>query len=340
VERIAIEPPIKCFGLEQTLDNPLCPKCPHQPECASVMDYLARRESLDKATFSFLPDGLMDFRNADVNSVDPDVASMEEVYEFCHKWVFEDKAPANKIGINQFHLVLNRVREAETSVKLFFLCNMLAWQQANGKQPFYSKMLTGDAAVHQVKTFASVCRTRFGAFDTTTLDRLLGSDVARKDFDQILLSSEMTAGNWIIGYKMFKSGNVAQNLYADKETLLHPYWLAIEPTYYEHVLRGHVNHPDPNLSALIRKHRWTVVHIHGQLKRRQRKAVAVFHARERIMPEAIHRVLAQRGFQPDDFMIERSVVTDSIRFWSRLAVAIQQVELLKLVDGNTSVFTT
>jgi len=300
------------------------------------MGHLAQREGVDKAIFRFLPDNLLHYENMDVYGSDPDAVVMEEVYQFCHQWVFEHKAPG-KIGLNR-RAILERVRESETSIKLFFLANMLAWQQSHETEPFHAKVLTGDFAVHQVKTFAASCRKQFGAFDTTTLDRLMGSDVAKQDFEGLLLSSEMTAGNFIIGYKMFHSGTVSQTLYREKEGTLHPYWLAVEQTYYDDLLHQHIRRPDPNLSPVLAKHRWNTLHILGQLKRHSRQAVAVFLARERIMPEAVKRVLVQHGYAPEDFMIERRIVTSPLKFWSRLAVAIQQVELLDFVDGNPSIF--
>lgn len=338
MERLAVTPPLKCFGSEQSLDNPLCPECKHRQECASLLGHLANRASLSAATYRFLPEGLLHFQNADVYGDDPDLASLEEVYAFCHSWVF-DHRPPGRIGRNR-RLILQRIREAETSVKLFCLSNMLGWKQSHLGEPFHSKVLTGEASVHQVKTFASACRSLYGTFDTTALDQLVGSDVAHKDFEALLLQSEITAGSWIVGYKMFRSGQISRKLYAEKETLLHPYWLAIEPTYYADVLGSYIREKDANISPLIHKHRWNVCHILGQIKRHPRQAVTLFRTRERIMPEAVRRVLYQRGYHPDNFMAERLAVTDSIIFWARLAVALQQIELLKLLDGTPSAFDT
>ena len=216
---------------------------------------------------------------------------------------------------------------------------MLGWAQSHPDEPFYSKILTGEFAPRQVKSLASTCHRQYGVFDTHALDRLMGTEIAKQDFEELLLSSEMTVGTWIITYKMLHSGNVAETLFKKKELDLHPYWLAIEPSYSNQILFSHIARPDPNLPELIQKHRWQTTHILGNLKRNTKAAAAVFHMRGTIMPRAIRRVLALRGFQASSFKIKTNeVITSSIKFWIGLAVAIQHLECLNLVDGFPSAF--
>ena len=166
----------------------------------------------------------------------------------------------------------------------------------------------------------------------------MGTRIADFDVETCLLSSEMTAGAWVLNYKMFDSGGVAARLYAEKELNLNPYWLATEETFTD-ILIEHVNNPDPSLSPVMAKHRWETTHVLGTLKRSPRAAASIFNMRERVMPEAVRRVLAGRGFQASDFLVNRhTVIINSIKFWINLAIAIQQWECLNFVDSAPSVF--
>lgn len=301
------------------------------------MGTLARRIPVDQTPFDLLPPRLGSaVGDDDVYGIDPSTSCIEEVYAFCHHWVFHHKAPGN-IGRNR-QAVLDRVRDSGTSIKLFFLTNMLGWKESRPNTKFYAKVLTGEFAVRQVKTFASACRERYGTFDTVALDNLTGSNIAGEDFEYLLHKSEMEVGNWIIGYRLLRSGNVTENLYKEKELDINPYWLALEPSYFDLVLRDHLANPDATTCPVLREHRHRVVHILGRLKRSARSAVTVFRAKERVMPDVISRVLALRGFRTIDFMVERTPMRQTIRFWEALAKAIQQFECLNFVDKNNSMF--
>lgn len=301
------------------------------------MGTLANRVTVDQTPFDLVPMGLGSaVGDSDVYDNDPSTSCIEEVYAFCHQWVFRHKAPG-RIGLHR-KAILNRVRESGTSIKLFFLANMLGWQESRPNTKFHAKVLTGEPAVRQVKTFASVCRERYGTFDTVALDNLTGSKIANEDFEHLLHKSEMEVGNWIIGYIMLKSGNVTENLYKEKEIDLHPYWLALEPSYFDLILRDYLANPDATTCPVLREHRHRAVHILGKLKHSSRSAMAVFRAKERVMPDVITRVLALRGFSVRDFMVERKIMRRTIRFWESLGRAIQHFECLNFVDKNKSMF--
>jgi hypothetical protein len=303
------------------------------------MGRLAQRVTVDQTPFDFLPPRLGSaIGDNDVYDSDPSAGCIEEVYAFCHHWVFQRKAPG-KVGLHT-KAVLNRVRESGTSIKLFFLANMLGWKESRPTDKFRANVLTGDFAVRQVKTFASVCRERYGTFDTVALDNLTGSNIADEDFEHLLHKSEMEVGTWVIGYRLLKSGNVAANLYKEKELDLDPYWLALEPSYFDLVLRDHLADPAAASGGcpVLREHRHRAVHILGRLKHSARSAVTVFRTKERVMPDVIKRVLALRGLRSIDFMVEQTPQRQTIRFWEYLARAIQQFECLKFVDKSNSMF--
>jgi len=301
------------------------------------MGDLANRVNVDEAHFKLLPAPL-DRSVAHDRETDPDIANIEKVYDFCHKWVFghkpKDRLPANK-GI-----LLSLIREANVSIKLYLLTNMLAWEDTHHTLPFRARALTGPSAVHLVKTWAKAANERFGVFNTTSLDLMAESKIEDQDFEVRLRNSEVTAGSWITGYKMTSSGNLAHKLYTVKELDLDPHWLAIEPTYIEMILHPWVNGTiSRNVDETTRRHRYNAVQIHGQLKREKRRAILMFLTREKIMPLAIRRVLEQRGYVPNDFKVENGSFTNPIKFWAQLGVAMQQIELQALMQNLPSFFT-
>ena len=268
---------------------------------------------------------------------DPDADNIEEVYKLCHKWVFDCKAAG---GVGQYRaLILTRAADSRASLKLFILANMLGWKQTHFDQPFHSKMLTSDFAVHQVKTFASSCSKLYGSFTCHSLDQIMGTDIESKDIETQILNSEIKAGAWIVDYKLFANGNVSQTMYERIETHLHPYWLAIEPTYYREVMYDHTLCPDPNLGEDVARHRLNVSHLLGKLKTHPSLALTVFRMREKIMPEAIQNVLSLKGLSSNEFQIDPTVyVTSPVKFWLSLALAIQQIECIKHVNGAVSIY--
>ena len=301
------------------------------------MDFLVNRAPVDQALFAFTPTALV-IHLKDVYDSDPDAPILDQVYAFCHEWVFGRK-PAGSLDKHRA-LLLRRVRESETSIKLFLLANMLGWAHSHPERNFPAKSLTGEFAVNQVKTFAAVCHKQYGVFDVTSLDRLMGTEIAKSDLSALLLSTEMTVGSWIINYKLLHRGTpaeVSRHLYAKQEIALNPYWLATEHTYYLEVVYQHLISPDPSLSEALQRHRSNAIRALSRLKTYSKLAAAVFKMRETVMPEAIRRVLGLRGFQAVDFRVNPALkVTGSIPFWTKLGIAIQHYECLNLVNKYPS----
>ncbi len=326
-----------CYGLEQFPTNPLCPTCPHKTGCAELMDHLAGRIKITEAAFRFVPP-LLEYRYTvdEAFRIDLDRSNIEKVYAFCHEWVF-GYSPKSRIGKYE-EAIMARVVQAETSLKLFFLANMYGWKQSK-QTPFYAKVLTMEHAIEVLHTFAKTCDKAYGVFDTTTLDRLNAREGDMGWIEDHLLNSEVIAGSWIVNYKLFNSGDIETRLYRECEEALHPYWLAIETSYWVEVFRKHLAEPNPNLATTLKRHRSNVSNTIGKLKKEPLRSVMAFTGRERIMPKAIEKVLALRGLSADDFLVEPGYqVRCSIRFWTALAIAVQHVECLRFVNKIPSAF--
>jgi hypothetical protein len=307
------------------------------------MGYLVDRVPVDEASFDFMP-AIFAAKYRVSGDLDPDLTHMDSVYVFCYEWVFggtlNGSTRTSHLGCLKEHgaIIRERIREAGTTVKMFLLANMLDWNQTRSESSFHPKFLINEFAGRQVRVLAKACQDKFGTFDVTALDSMMKSDVAAQDFETHLFNSEVVAGAWIINYKLFHSGNLIARLYAENETALNPYWLAIEPTYRDHILVPHLDNPGLCESRVVKDHRWNVAQILGRLKKQERKAMAVFDTRARVMPAVIQRVLGRRGLRPEHFEIENVPVLNAIKFWIRLGNAIQHYECLKFVDDYPSVF--
>lgn len=301
------------------------------------MGHLVDRIEVDQARFQLIPPGLIKrLKIPDVYEWDPDLLNIEKVYAFCHKWVFDTK-PEGIVGRHR-NQILERVRQANTSIKMFFLANMFSWRESRFHRSFHSKVLTTDMAVEQVKTFAAVCHKKYGAFDTSGLDLLMKSDVATQDFETHLLNSETAAGSWIVGYKLFHQGAIVEKIYREIEIELHPWWLATEETYFNEILKPHLDNPDACDDPVIRKHRWNALQVRGRLLREPRRALLVFSRRQVIVKAAIQKVLSIRGLRAEHFLMEDVPVVNMFKFWARLGQAVQHYECLKYVEGYPSAF--
>lgn len=301
------------------------------------MGHLANRIDVDKVRFKLMPVAIWPQGEAEtVYDSDPSLRDIEDVYILLHSIVFRCK-PRGRVGRSR-DLIAEGARRAGVSIKLFMLANMCGWDHSHNGIPFFAKSMTGDFAVKQVKKFAEVCRERYGTFDVTSLDMLMGTDAAQKDLDSIMLNSEVIAGTWIVSYKIFYAGDMYRKLYDELELSLHPSWLAIEPTYKAYVLNRHIK--EPFGTERVKAHRWNVMHTMREMKRDNRlcQSRMFFRKREQIMPQAVRKVLAMRNFRPDHFQMEDSVVVNALKFWGRLGQAVQHYECLNFVDKLPSAF--
>ena len=275
----------------------------------------------------------------EVYRADLDRADIEKVYAFCHEWVF-DFQPRNRIGKHR-DKVLQRAAEAEVNLRLFLLANLYAWKLTTvGNRPFPTGTLGLEAAVKCVRAYSAACRERFGTFDVSSLNQLLGERDSLGWVEDKLFRSEVIAGSWIVNYKIFNSGDLPQKLYTEHELALNPYWLAVEETYWNTVYHDYINRPpDPSLPPVLLRHRFDVAQVLGKLKTRPREGLHIFIAREQVMPRAVREVLSLRGLEPGDFQIDGTKpVHNAFKFWARLAAAIQQYECLNFVDKLPSKF--
>jgi hypothetical protein len=94
----------------------------------------------------------------------------------------------------------------------------------------------------------------------------------------------------------------------------------------------------PRSSQELRRHRYSVVQTIGFLKRHRNVAVAVFRARQQILPQAVAKVLDHFGYQSDDFEIEDKPITNPLELWVLLGRAIQHYNLLNYLHGERSIF--
>jgi hypothetical protein len=181
--------------------------------------------------------------------------------------------------------------------------------------------------------YAELCRKQFGTFTLSTLSVLSETNNDANDIEQRLLSSEVTAGRWLVGHKMIHGGPPYDLLYECEEMNLDPYWLAIDDSYKTLVLDK-----NPKSSQELRRHRYSVVQSIGYLKRHRNIAITVFRARQQMLPQAVARVLDHFGYQVDDFEVEDKPITNPLELWVLLGRAIQHFNLLNYLQGGKSIF--
>lgn len=332
IERTAVQTPKLCFAVEHNSSDPLCQKCEFQEGCIKAMGFRSIRVTLDQAKFQIIPEK---FALDDSGDSDPDLDNLGEVYQVCYETVFGEKTHRNLDRYPGAKSKLQRAaRELNCSLKLFILTAMMNHKKCNPDIEYYPNMLLGDAAIHIVSRWKEACSKRYGAFDTTSIDILMDASTAEQDLGKIMLQSEIEAGIFIAGYKKWKSGKPHEALYRVRERVFHPYWLAIEPSYYEVVLMKHLKSPFGSKEE--NRFRHNVVKTVGHLKRHQSRAAAFFQARQRVLPAAVESVVSHFGFSTKDFEVEKKPFTDPLLFWSRLGLALQHWMCLKFLEGDES----
>lgn len=269
---------------------------------------------------------------------DPELAELQQLYTQCYLTVFGRPPPDR---LDQRPKVLERLeaacQEAGCTLRMFVLASMVGHRETQQAQKFYANMLLGPFAVKRALRYREACSREFGAFDLQSLELLTAA--ATQNLQQRLLNSEILAGQWVVGYKLRFDGPYGPRFYQEEELKLDPYWLATEGTYFELVLRENLAQPTKN-SALAR-HRFKVGRLLVELKKNARGggayAKAMFQLREAAAPEAVRRVLARYGLQPDDFTSKDQVVTDMLAFWGDLALALKNYFVARYLDGDSTV---
>lgn len=309
------------------------------------MGVRANKLPLTHLKFQFLPKEIRE-KLAKVPD-DPEAPHLQRLYIDCFKTVFGKEPEASEASRCKLlrDAIVRGAHEAHCSVRLFLLSNMLAHQLAQRvivdhtekarRATFRAKQLESNLAVKHALTYGKMCRDRYGTFNLSSLEMVTGED-AKSNLDNDMLASEITAGRFVVGYKMHQGGPPLEALYESEELQLSPYWLAIEPSYDATILQPHLKNSTG--TPTIRKHRWDVSQVIGQLKRHGNMQTVVFQKREAIMPQALLSVLSSFGHSPEDFLWPNEVVTNAIELYTYIGRTIQHYQLLQFIRGEDSIF--
>lgn len=290
------------------------------------MGIRANRVTLDLLKFQLLPPGLP--RRHDVPTRDG--RDFNEVYQTTYRQVYGTNSGESLGRVKD--RVLELANRAKVSVPMFMLTNMVGHQLTWPEVPFCPKHLVDNRALYRVKLYAKTCREKFGVLDAHALDNVTQDQTARYDIESRMLESEVLAGHWIIEWKLQNEGPPFDAMFEALEEQLDPNWLAIEARY------------QPRLLEVIARPTSDVHHAVADavrvLKKRKHEAQGTFLARERAMPQAILQVLGLFGYMPQDFEAQDAPVSDTLRLWHRLALAIQHIECLKYIDSQEGYYAS
>jgi hypothetical protein len=197
MERIAQPVPKPCYAVEFDLSMPVCQQCEFQRACFEALGDRKHRITLEKAQFKLVPKS---YGLDNVSVDDPELPTLERTYLLCHKAIF-GRRPKDRIGAHKNSLLMH-VREANCSIRLFMLTNMVAFKQQQrliaektekSARLFYSSVLFSHASsVKRVKMFREMCHKEFGTFDLSALDTLTEGGYAEHDIERRMEHSEVT----------------------------------------------------------------------------------------------------------------------------------------------------
>lgn len=270
--------------------------------------------------FNLLPPSLEDAQAKKDKSTP--AQNFETLYRTCFSLVYPNEQPDSLYRHKDAERRLNDIAdEVGCSVRLYMLTAMIARRELAPESRFFANYLFAKNSAALVRDYGSLAKEAYGSFDYESLGMVTGGDQLTKDGKR-LLDSEVLAGQWILGYKIRKPGSVLQIFYAENEIRLHPVWLCLEPSYvdYHNQLDG--------ISQEIHHHRMEVRRIRRWLNKRRHVAVAYHEKRSKLFKQAVEEVLDSRGFQLDDFE-SAPIIHDAVKFWSRLALAIQHLGCLR-----------
>lgn len=342
MERVPQKAPLPCYGLEHDRFDPKCQACPHAKGCIVYMGSRADKVPLDRVKFDIVPEN---FRQEAFDMDDPELPHLQRLYCDCFLSVFHRNPTDN---ISQFRQeVATNARLAECSVRMFILSNMVAHRvheesvvgHTNKLRSavFRSKLLTGDLSVKRAKTYQEMCHEQYGTFSLTSLAVLTDTD-DKEDMEATMLRSEITAAKWFIRYKIFNSGDGAEQMYQNVELELSPEWLAIEQTYIDLILNPYVARKIKGTDA-VERHRFNVVQTHGYYKRHLSNQRLAWISRQRILPEAVKHIVSAFHHRPDDFLYPRDPVTNPMDFWLSFAYTVRHYHCWLYLTGQSSYFT-
>jgi hypothetical protein len=341
MERIAKSVPKPCYAVEFDLSNPVCQECEFQKSCYDDLGPRKHLVSLDKVEFTLVPAA---FGLSKIPCDDPELPTIERTYILCHRTIF-GRRPKDKIG-KHLNSILANVRKSKASIRMFMLANLVGYQQhqktvaehidREEKNYYNAKLFTYANAVTRVEMYQEMCQKEFGTFNLSSLETLTEGGYAENDIEQRMEHSETTAALAVVGHKIRRGGPPWEIVYDSQELTLDPHWLATEETYTKTIITPYLaGNKGTKLQA---SHRYSVLQVKAQMKKKKDWAIAVFQARERVMPVVVSRVLHHFGYRPKDFEIERKPIIEAMEFWEGVGRAIQHVECLRYIDGDRSVF--
>jgi hypothetical protein len=304
----------------------------------------SRQIPLRKAVFNLMPEKLDD-TSAVYETEDPEYSSMHRVYTLCYMTIF-NKSPKNAHRVLEYRdEIASEARQAKCSIRMYMLAAMLGYERERERAAegaaatghvdreysveMHPKFLVNKRAAQYVEIYGDLCRQQFGTFNASELNMLMrGQRGVITELHTKILYSEVIAGKFIVAMKANRAGQVEEELYRRFETALDPHWLAVEPSYVEQIISPFIRERFGTKTE--QNHRHNVISVLKLLKEKPTAGSAVHFARSAVMPQAVERVLATHRYNPDDFEIEASTVTNAFAFWKDLGRAIQQMYCLSV----------
>jgi len=309
--------PLPCFGLWTESLQP-CVVCPHRPACQNSNQARKQRVPIESVQVELAPKKLAE-----------DVAvkeSLDQLYDLTHVIVYDRPAKDKISRIDDYETRYDEIcDQLGCSRQLFMLAVMTSAFAADKDQVFWANMLFGPSAISRYEQYKEMCRVKFGQFDLTSIE-LTRPSASRGRF----LSSEQIFGDFVIDAIINKENEISfWNLYRFRELAFDPFWLAIEDSYLDTVLKPHLN-------GLIEKtgetshFRSNVAQARRALLKHKAHALTVFKLRGLVLKDAMRLVLHRYRLNEHDFLFEPQF-TDAVHFWTSLGLAIRRVELLRLL---------
>lgn len=349
MERIPQKAPLPCYGLEHDRFDPTCQACPHSEGCVQKMGVRYDMVPLTKVKWNLVPE---QFASEAFSMDDPERPHFARIYADCYQTVFH-RRHVDQISKRDVEGIATNATRVPCSIRMFILSNMVA-QREHERQviehteravptKFRVKMLTGALAVKRAKMYQEMCHNEFGTFTLNSLSVLTdtdteGDDDLKNTMDARMLRSEVTAATWLVRYKIFNGGSGELAMYQSEELQLDPAWLAIEQSYIDLILKPYIDRKLKSSEAEER-HRFNVFQTHGWYKRHLTEQRVAFLARQKIMPQAVDRVLRVFNHDHLDFLYPRQPETSPMKFWLRLALTIRHYHCWLYLNGEDNYFS-
>jgi hypothetical protein len=256
--------------------------------------------------------------------VDADYVDIFKLYSRCYSSVFPGERADNLSRIQDAKRKLESLaKEAGCSLELYIMACMTAHASVGGRR-FYANQLFSKGTPRLVRECRHAAIRRHGVSDAAAIADIFGVENRFEKLKQKILDTEKLVGLWLVGYKRKHAGRPHDGLYFRREAALEPAWLAFEPTYAEWLRH------DPPSGAVLLEHRQKVKEIQAWVEPRSDVLAAVQKVRQDAFIHTVHEVVSQFGFDLTSFMAQNPV-TDIVKFWGRLGLAIQQVDCLRMI---------